>query len=132
MLRSRGDVERSREQFMSEPRSESGAADAPLFQHRREYEQALMRVGRRLQALGQLLEQGPTRLIGKGFDFDPQVTGPRPVQIDMDELRNTFDRLAPQNVGRLLAEYQAQVAAGRAPVPGEAVQGEPPERPDRD
>ena len=46
-----------------------------LFEDRRHYEQALMRAGRRLQSLGQLLEQDPKRLVGKGFDFDPTVTG---------------------------------------------------------
>ena len=82
-----------------------------LFQDRRQYEQALMRAGRRLQSLGQLLEQDPTRVVGKGFDFDPQITGPRPLQIEMDELRALFDPESPQNVGLLLAEYQKLVAS---------------------
>jgi hypothetical protein len=85
-----------------------------LFQDRRQYEQALMRIGRRLQSLGQLLEQDPQRVVGKGFEFDPQVTGPRPLQIDLAELRALFDAEAPDNVGRLLAEYQRLVAQERA------------------
>jgi hypothetical protein len=72
-----------------------------------------MRVGRRLQALGQLLEQDPNRLVGKGFDYDTSVVGQHPVQIEMDELRALFDPASPQNVGRLLAEYQALIAAQR-------------------
>jgi hypothetical protein len=72
-----------------------------------------MRIGRRLQALGQLLEQGPTRLVGKGFDFDASITGPRPVQIEMDELRAVFDRNSSGNVGRLLADYHAILARER-------------------
>lgn len=81
-----------------------------LFEDRRQYEQALMRAGRRLQSLGQLLEQDPKRVVGKGFDFNPAVTGPRPLQIEMDELRALFDPQSPQNVARLLAEYQQMVA----------------------
>jgi alkanesulfonate monooxygenase SsuD/methylene tetrahydromethanopterin reductase-like flavin-dependent oxidoreductase (luciferase family) len=84
------------------------------FQDRRQYEQALMRAGRRLQSLGQLLEQDPTRVVGKGFDFDPQITGPRPLQIEMDELRAMFDPQSPTNVGRLLAEYQSLVASSQS------------------
>lgn len=80
---------------------------------RRKYEQHLMRIGRRLQALGQLLEQDPTRLVGKGFDFDTSITGPRPVQIEMDELRAIFEPSAPDNVGQLLADYQALRARER-------------------
>ena len=84
---------------------------APLrSEARRHYEQRLMRIGRRLQALGQLLEQDPTRLVGKGFEFDASVVGAHPVQIEMDELREVFDRSAEVNVGRLLAEYQALLA----------------------
>jgi hypothetical protein len=98
---------------MAEGQVEAGRDEAPLFENRHQYEQALMRLGRRLQALGQLLEQGPTRLVGKGFAFDPAVTGPRPVQIEMDELREAFDRAAARNVGRLLAEYQGLVGAER-------------------
>lgn len=81
-----------------------------IFEDRRQYEQALMRAGRRLQSLGQLLEQDPTRVVGKGFGFDPSVTGARPLQIEMDELRAMFDPSSPQNVGLLLAEYQSLVA----------------------
>jgi hypothetical protein len=80
---------------------------------RRQYEQNLMRIGRRLQALGQLLEQDPTRLVGKGFAFDASITGPRPVQVEMDELRGLFEPSSPNNVGRLLADYQALLARER-------------------
>jgi hypothetical protein len=81
-----------------------------IFEDRRQYEQALMRAGRRLQSVGQLLEQDPTRVVGKGFEFDPAVTGPRPLQIDLEELRAMFDAQEAQNVGRLLAEYQQLIA----------------------
>jgi hypothetical protein len=84
---------------------------AHTFTDRRQYEQALMRIGRRLQSTGQLLEQDPTRLAAKGFDFDATVTGPRPLQIDLDELRGFFDPESTQNVGKLLQEYQALLAA---------------------
>jgi hypothetical protein len=87
-----------------------GEARAPAFSERRQYEQALMRIGRRLQSTGQLLEQDPTRLAAKGYAFDASVTGARPLQIDLDELRSFFDPAAAQNVGRLLQEYQALVA----------------------
>jgi len=73
-----------------------------------------MRTGRRLQSLGQLLEQDPHRVVGKGFDFDPRITGPRPLQIEMDELRALFDPQSPQNIGRLLAEYQQLLAHEQA------------------
>ena len=93
--------------------TEAGDKGGQLPLQRRDCEQALMRIGRRLQALGQLLEQGPTRLVGKGFEFEALVTGPRPVQIEMDELRAVFDRQAPGNVGQLLAEYHAIIARER-------------------
>jgi hypothetical protein len=80
---------------------------------RRQYEQRLMRIGRRLQSLGQLLEQDPTRLAAKGFAFDPSVTGARPVEIDLEELRSFFDPSDPRNVGQLLADYQAVVGRER-------------------
>jgi hypothetical protein len=82
----------------------------PVFGDRRHYEQALMRVGRRLQSLGQLLEQDPTRLAARGFTSDESVTGPRPLLIEMDELRGYFDPATAQNVGRLLSEYHALLA----------------------
>lgn len=87
--------------------------DERLFEERREYEQALMHMGRRLQALGQLLEQGPTRIVGKGFESDTSVTGAKPVQIEMDEMRDIFDRACAGNVGRMLAEYHALLARER-------------------
>jgi hypothetical protein len=83
---------------------------------RRRYEQALMRIGRRMQAIGQLLEQDPARLVGKGFSFDPAITGARPVEIDMDELRGWFDPSSARNVGQLLAEYQAELAKSKPPI----------------
>jgi len=87
-----------------------GDATAPAFSDRRQYEQALMRIGRRLQSTGQLLEQDPTRLAAKGFEFDESITGARPLQIDLEELRGFFDLESAQNVGKLLQEYQALLA----------------------
>ncbi len=87
-----------------------GEATARAFSDRRQYEQALMRIGRRLQSTGQLLEQDPTRLAAKGYSFDESVTGARPLQIDLDELRGFFDPASAQNVGKLLQEYQALLA----------------------
>jgi hypothetical protein len=87
-----------------------GDANEPTFSDRRQYEQALMRIGRRLQSTGQLLEQDPTRLAAKGFSFIESVTGARPLQIDLDELRGFFDLSSAQNVGKLLQEYQALLA----------------------
>lgn len=89
--------------------SESGQ-EPSLADERRRYEQQLMRIGRRLEALGQLLVQDPSRMIGKGFDFDESVTGGRPVQIEMAELRDVFDQGTDSNVGKLLAEYHAVLA----------------------
>ena len=94
--------------------STGGETHAPAFSDRRGYEQALMRIGRRLQSTGQLLEQDPTRLVAKGFAFDESVTGARPLQIDLDELRGFFDLATLQNVGRLLQEYQALLAQEKA------------------
>jgi hypothetical protein len=88
----------------------SGEATAPAFSDRRQYEQALMRIGRRLQSTGQLLEQDPTRLAAKGFEFDESVTGARPLQIDLEELRGFFEPGSATNVGKLLQEYQALLA----------------------
>jgi hypothetical protein len=88
-------------------------AEATLAEQRRHYEQTLMRIGRRLEALGQLLVQDPARIVGKGFDFDARVTGERPVQIDLAELRKLFDSTASSNIGQLLAEYHAVVARGK-------------------
>jgi hypothetical protein len=76
-----------------------------LADERRRYEQQLMRIGRRLEAIGQLLVQDPSRMAGKGFDLNESVTGSRPVQIEMDELRDLFDRTATGNVGELLERY---------------------------
>ena len=76
-------------------------------ERRREYEQTLMRIGRRMQALGQLFEQNPARLVAKGADADPEITGSHPIQIEMDDLRALFDTDTPGNVGQLLAEYHS-------------------------
>lgn len=81
---------------------------------RERYEQMLMRVGRKLQSTGQLLEQAPARIVGKGFASDPTVTGDRPVQIDLDELREWFDRASLRNVGKLLQEYHDILAQRRS------------------
>ena len=89
--------------------SESGQ-QASLSDERRRYEQQLMRIGRRLEAIGQLLVQDPARMVGRGFDFDSAVTGERPVQIEMVELRDLFDQATDGNVGKLLAEYHAVLA----------------------
>jgi len=70
----------------------------------------LMRAGRRLQSIGQLLEQDPKRVVAKGFPIQESVSGARPLQVDLDELRGFFDPDSPQNVGRLLAEYQRLLA----------------------
>jgi hypothetical protein len=91
--------------------SHGGEATAPAFSDRRQYEQALMRIGRRLQSTGQLLEQDPTRIAAKGFQFDATVTGARPLQIDLDELRSFFEPDSAQNIGKLLQEYQALIAS---------------------
>ena len=87
-----------------------GEASAPAFTDRRQYEQALMRIGRRLQSTGQLLEQDPTRLVAKGYAIEESVTGARPLQIDLQELKGFFDEASAQNVGKLLQEYQALLA----------------------
>jgi hypothetical protein len=84
----------------------SDAGETTVFAEKRQYEQALMRAGRRLQSLGQLLEQDPKRVVAKGFPIHPTVSGARPLELDLDELRALFDPQAAQNVGRLLAEYQ--------------------------
>ena len=86
-------------------------------EERRRYEQTLMRIGRRLEALGQLLVQDPARVIGKGFSADPGVTGQRPIEIDMDELRGLFDRAQADNIGQLLSAYHSTVAEGRQKGP---------------
>ena len=77
------------------------------------YEQRLMRIGRRLQSLGQVLEQAPARIVAKGFPSDTSITGDRPVQIEMDELRALFDEANDENVGALLREYHAVLRAQR-------------------
>jgi hypothetical protein len=86
------------------------ADGSQVFSDRRQYEQALMRAGRRLQSIGQLLEQDPTRVVAKGFPIQESVSGARPLQVDLDELRGYFDPASPQNVGRLLAEYHRLLA----------------------
>jgi hypothetical protein len=72
---------------------------------RQRHEQALMRIGRRLQSIGQLLDQAPAHIMAKGFTADDAVTGGKPVQIDLDEMRAIFDPASPKNVGSLLQEY---------------------------
>ncbi|MGH2491718.1 MAG: hypothetical protein ACRDF9_09425 [Candidatus Limnocylindria bacterium] len=72
---------------------------------RQRYEQRLMRIGRKLQSTGQLLEQAPARIVGKGFPVNPEITGERPVQIELDELRDFFDSKVGNNIGQLLHEY---------------------------
>lgn len=69
------------------------------------HEQSLMRVGRKLQSLGQLLEQAPSHLVAKGFPSDPLINGDRPVSIDMDAMRELFDTASPKNVGDQLRQY---------------------------
>lgn len=81
------------------------------------YEQRLMRVGRKLQSLGQLLEQAPARIVAKGFPADAAITGERPVQIEMDELRALFDPAASGNVGEILTEYHALLAKAKQGPP---------------
>jgi hypothetical protein len=72
---------------------------------REQYEQTLMRIGRKLQSLGQLLEQAPAHLVVKGAASDPSVSGNRPVQVDLDELRELFDPASPRCVGTVLQGY---------------------------
>jgi hypothetical protein len=72
---------------------------------RERYEQSLMRIGRKLQSLGQLLEQAPSHLIIKGQTADPAIAGPRPVQIDLDEMRDLFSPESPKGVGQVLRGY---------------------------
>ena len=80
-------------------------------------EQSLMRVGRRLQSLGQLLEQAPSHLVAKGEAVDPEINGNRPAVIEMDELRALFDLDSPQNVGALLRAYHDLLRRLRGPKP---------------
>ncbi len=91
----------------------ASSGEGTAFTEKRQYEQALMRAGRRLQSLGQLLEQDPTRVVAKGYPVRTEVTGARPLEVDLDELRGFFDTSSAQNVGRLLAEYQGLLAAER-------------------
>ena len=72
----------------------ASSGEGTVFTDKRQYEQALMRAGRRLQSVGQLLEQDPKRLVGKGYSFKPEVTGARPLEVDLEELREKL-RLAP-------------------------------------
>ena len=64
-----------------------------------------MRIGRKLQSIGQLLDQAPAHIMAKGFKADDGVTGGRPVVIDLDEMRELFDPHSPRCVGNVLAEY---------------------------
>ena len=52
-------------------------------------------------------------MVGKGFDFDDSMTGPRPVQIEMEELKGLFDQTADGNVGKILTEYHLVLAKQR-------------------
>jgi hypothetical protein len=72
---------------------------------RERHEQSLMRIGRKLQSLGQLLEQAPSHLVVKGDNADPAISGPRPVQIDLDEMRDLFNPDSPRGVGQVLRSY---------------------------
>lgn len=76
-----------------------------------------MRVGRKLQSLGQLLEQAPSHLIAKGQAVDPDINGSRPAVIEMDELRALFDASSPQNVGDMLRAYHDLLRRLRTPRP---------------
>jgi len=77
---------------------------------RQRYEQTLMRTGRKLQSLGQLLEQAPAHLVAKGYPTEESVTGGRPVQIDLDEMRELFDPASPKCVGDVLRQYHELLA----------------------
>ena len=92
----------------------ASSGEGTVFTEKRQYEQALMRAGRRLQSLGQLLEQDPTRVVAKGYPIKPEITGARPLEVDLDELRGFFDPDSAHNVGRLLAEYQSLLASERS------------------
>ena len=92
----------------------SSSGEGTVFSEKRQYEQALMRAGRRLQSLGQLLEQDPTRLVAKGFPVQAEVSGARPLEVDLDELRGFFDLASQTNIGRLLAEYQQLLAQDKS------------------
>ena len=74
---------------------------------REKYEQSLMRIGRKLQSIGQLLDQAPAHIMAKGFAADDAVTGGRPVVIDLDEMRELFDPSSPRCVGAVLSQYHA-------------------------
>ena len=80
---------------------------------RQRYEQTLMRTGRKLQSLGQLLEQAPAHLVAKGYPSDESVTGSRPAQIDLDELRALFDPTSPTCVAPLLQRYHELLAKAK-------------------
>jgi hypothetical protein len=72
---------------------------------RERHEQSLMRIGRKLQSLGQLLDQAPSHLVIKGDSADPAIAGPRPVQIDLDEMRDLFSPDSPHGVAQVLRSY---------------------------
>ncbi len=72
---------------------------------RERLEQSLMRIGRKLQSLGQLLEQAPSHLVVKGDNANPEISGPRPVQIDLDEMRDLFNPDSSGGVGQVLRSY---------------------------
>jgi hypothetical protein len=77
---------------------------------RQRYEQTLMRTGRKLQSLGQLLEQAPAHLVAKGYPANDAVTGGRPVLIDLDEMRELFDPTSSKCVGDVLKQYHELLA----------------------
>jgi hypothetical protein len=84
---------------------------------RERFEQSLMRIGRKLQSIGQLLDQAPAHITAKGFAADDAVTGGRPVVIDLDEMRELFDPASPRCVGAVLAEYHALLLRERQQKP---------------
>jgi hypothetical protein len=74
-------------------------------------ERQLRRIGRRLQAVGQLLDQNPRKLITPDCENAPTGSRSRALLLDVTELRGFFDPSNPDGVSQLLCRYHTLTAA---------------------
>jgi len=87
-------------------------------------EQQIRRIGRRLQAVGQLLDQNPRRLIPP--DCEGATAGPSGLLLDVAELHALLDPSNPNGVSQLLCRYHSLAGTVSGAETGDEGAGEKP------
>jgi len=72
----------------------------------KELEAALQEIGDQLLDVASGLINLPASTVGHGVTYNPAIAGPTPKVIQMDKLRNVFDKHASGNIAQILQVYQ--------------------------